>query len=197
MNLESIAVRSCRSHAGRGPRLGVTPSVAAARPPSAKGSISCFVTGTLTARPALTMSSGKATTLTLHATFRGCTGSSAATKVTGGTLTGKSVETHRPAVWPSRTASHRCPGQGHVQDDQRFVRPDGTRIHRSDTRDNANAARNPSPRAAQRARQRDRSRDQEPKLILDMPIPYSQWVTACEWAGLATMTITSESSLTA
>jgi len=37
-----------------------------------------------------------------------------------------------------------------------------------------------------------------PKLILDMPVPCSQWVAACQSsAGLATMTITSESILTA
>src|SRR5215467_13013221 len=81
--------------------LVVTPGVASAKhssASSAKGPITCFVTGTLTASPALTLGSGKATTLTLHATVHGCTGSSAATKVTGGTLSGKSVDTSASCV---------------------------------------------------------------------------------------------------
>jgi hypothetical protein len=74
--------------------LGVvlSPDVAGARVPStAKGTTMCFVSGTITASPALTLGSGKATTLTLSAGLQGCTGPNAS-KVTHATLTGKSKD---------------------------------------------------------------------------------------------------------
>src|SRR5262249_5157923 len=76
--------------------LVLTPSVAGAS--TAKGTITCFVSGTFTANPALTLNSGKPTTLTLRATLQGCTGSSSAAKVTGGTLSGKSVDSSASCV---------------------------------------------------------------------------------------------------
>lgn len=101
MNLKSVAVCLAGATLVASLVLGVTPNVAGARyssASSAKGMIMCFVTGTFTARPALTLGSGRATTLTLHATLRGCTGSSAAAKVIGGTLAGKSVDTSASCV---------------------------------------------------------------------------------------------------
>src|SRR5271165_3463422 len=102
MRFQSIAVRLAGATVIASLVLGVvTPSVADARDSSsssAKGTVMCFVTGTFTASPALTLGSGKATTLTLHATLRGCTGSSAAAKVSGGTLSGTSVDTSASCV---------------------------------------------------------------------------------------------------
>ena len=197
MNLESIAVRLAGATLVVVLVLGVTPSVAAARPPSAKGSISCFVSGTFTASPALTMSSGKATTLTLHATFRGCTGSSAAAKVMGGTLTGKSVDPSASCValengFPplSGKVTYKTTSGSFAPTALAFTGgalgttaiPLGTTYPKSGTTGTAKGS----------------FATKSPRLILDMPIPYSQWVTACgSSAGLATMTIISESSLIA
>jgi len=58
---------------------------------SAKGTTTCFASGTLRASPPLTLGSGKATTLSLTATLHGCTGTQAS-KVFQATLSGKSTD---------------------------------------------------------------------------------------------------------
>jgi len=57
-----------------------------------KGPITCSLSGTFTASPALSLGSGKATKLTLIATLTGCTGSSSASKVVSGTVSGHSFD---------------------------------------------------------------------------------------------------------
>ncbi len=64
---------------------------------TAKGTTMCFVTGTITAKPALTLGSGKATTLTFAATMQNCTGKNAS-NIMRSTLKGKSVDTSASCV---------------------------------------------------------------------------------------------------
>ena len=78
---------------------GLSPGVAGARlaATTAKGTTACFLSGTITASPPLTLGSGKATTLAFHASMHGCTGS-AASKVMQATLTAKSTDTSASCV---------------------------------------------------------------------------------------------------
>jgi hypothetical protein len=197
MNLESISVRLAGATLVVLLVLGVTPSVAAARPPSAKGSISCFVTGTLTASPALTMASGRATTLSLHANLRGCTGSPASAKVTGGTLTGKSVDPSASCValengFPPLT------GKVTYKTTSGSIAPTTLAFTGGTLGTMSTPLGITYPGSDKRGTAQGSFATKSPKLILDMSIPYAQWVAACgSSAGLATMTITSESSLIA
>ena len=50
------------------------------------------------------------------------------------------------------------------------------------------------PRSGGKDTAKDSFAAKSPKLILDMPVPYSQWVAGCQSStGLATMTITHRS----
>ena len=97
---KSVAVRLAGATVVPSLVLGVTPSVAPWRyssASSAKGTVLAYHRD-FHRSPTLTLGSGKATTLTLYATLRGCTGSSAASKVTGGALLGKSLDTSASCV---------------------------------------------------------------------------------------------------
>jgi hypothetical protein len=178
--------------------LGVTPSAAgAARVSTAKGTITCFVSGTFTATPALTLGSGKATTLTLQATLQGCTGSSAAGKVTGGTLSGKSVDTSASCVafensFPPLT------GKITYKTTSGKYAPTALRFNGGTLGISATPLGVTYPKSGSSATAKGSFATKRPKLILNMPVTYQQWVAACQSsAGLATMTFTSDSSLTA
>lgn len=200
MYFKSIAVRLAGATLVTLLVLGVTPSVAGARHSSAttaKGTISCFVTGTFTATPGLSLGSGKATTLKLQATLRGCTGSSSASKVTGGTLSGKSVDTSASCVafengFPPLTATVT------YKTTSGSFAPTALAFKGGTLGIMATPLAITYPKIGQTGTAKGSFATKSPKLILDMPVPYSQWVAACQGsAGLVTMTITSESSLTA
>jgi hypothetical protein len=199
MSSRSVAVRLTGAALVALLALGLTPSVAGAVPRSAtvaKGTVTCFVSGTLTASPALTLSSGKATTLTLKATMQGCTGS-AASKLMGGTLTGKSVDTSASCVGfenslPPLTAKASYKTTSGSLAPTALVFDGGTLGYM------ATPLAITYPKTGGSGTAKGSFATKSPKLILDMPVPYTQWVAACQSpAGLATMTITSESSLTA
>ena len=200
MNFRSIAIRLAGAALVASLVLGVTPSVAGARissASSAKGTIMCFVSGTFTASPALTLSSGKATTLTLHATLRGCTGSSAAAKVTGATLSGKSVDTSASCVAFENTFPPLTAKVTYKTTSGSFA-PTALAFKGGTLGIMATPLGITYPKAGGTGTAKGSFATKSPKLILDMPVPYSQWVAACQSStGLATMTITSESSLTA
>jgi len=200
MTYQSIAVRLAGAMLIASLVLGVTSSAASARHSpgaTAKGTISCFVTGTFTASPALTLGSGKATTLKLQATLRGCTGSAAAAKVTGGTLTGKSVDTSASCVafensFPPLT------GKVTYKTTSGSFAPTALAFNGGTLGIMATPLGVTYPKSGGTGAAKGSFATKSTKLILDMPVPYSQWVAACQSsAGLSTMTITSESSLTA
>jgi hypothetical protein len=66
------------------------------KPVTFTGSISCALSGSITASPAFTLSGSKPATLTLHGTLSKCTGkvSQKGVKITGGKVTGKSSVPH-------------------------------------------------------------------------------------------------------
>ncbi|HMK64090.1 MAG TPA: hypothetical protein VK386_10755 [Acidimicrobiales bacterium] len=200
MKFESIAVRLAGITLVASLVLGVTPSVAGARHSSAstaKGAITCSVTGTFTASPALTLGSGKATTLTLQATLSGCTGSSAAAKVTGGTLSGSSVDKSASCVafengFPPLT------GKVAYKTTSGSFAPTALAFSGGTLGFMATPLAITYPKSGGTGTAKGSFATKSPKLIVDMPVPYSQWVAACQNStGLATMTITSESTLTA
>ena len=199
MSCKSIAVRLAGATLVASIVLGVTPSVAGARHSSistAKGTITCFVTGTFTASPALTLGSGKATTLTLKATLRGCTGSSAAAKVTGGTLSGKSVDTSASCVAFENSFPPLTGKVTYTTTSGSFA-PTALAFNGGTLGYMATPLAITYPKSGSTGTAKGSFATKSPKLILDMPVPYPQWVAACQSsAGLATMTITSESSLT-
>ena len=180
--------------------VGVTPGVAGAVPSSAstaKGTVTCFVTGTLTAAPALTLGSGQATTLKLQATLQGCTGSSAAAKVTGGTLTGKSVDTSASCVG-FENAFPPLTGKATYKTASGHLAPTALRFNGGTLGITATPLAVTYPKTGGSGTAKGSFATKNPKLILNMPVTYQQWVAGCQSpSGLATMSITSDSSLTA
>lgn len=200
MSFKSIVVRLAGATLVASLVLGATPSVASARHSSAstpKGTITCFVTGTFTANPALTLGSGKATTLTLHAMLHGCTGSSAAAKVTGGTLSGKSVDTSASCVafensFPPLT------GKVTYKTTSGSFAPTALAFNGGTLGIMTTPLAITYPKSGGSGTAKGSFATKSPKMVLDMPVPYSQWVASCQSsAGLSTMTITSDSTVTA
>jgi hypothetical protein len=156
--------------------LGVTLSVAGAVPSSAstaKGTITCFVSGTFSANPALTLGSGKATTLTLQATLQGCTGGSAAAKVTGGTLSGKSVDTSASCV----AFENSCPplaGKVTYKTTGGSFVPTALAFNGGTLGITATPLATTYPKSGGSGTAKGSFATKSPKLILDMPVPYSQ-----------------------
>jgi hypothetical protein len=199
MSAKSVAIRLGGATLVASLALGVTSSVAAVHSSAStpKGTITCFVTGTFTANPALTLGSGKATTLKLQATLQGCTGSSAAAKVSGGSLSGKSVDTSASCVafensFPPLT------GKVTYKTTSGSFAPTALAFNGGTLGITATPLAITYPKNGGSGTAKGSFATKSPKLILDMPVTYSQWVAACQSpGGLTTMTITSESSLTA
>jgi hypothetical protein len=178
--------------------LVLSPGVAAgslASSSTAKGTTMCFVSGTITAKPALTLGSGKATILTFSATMQGCTGKNAST-IMRATLKGKSVATSAScvafenAVPPlSATVSYKTVSGSLTPTKLTFS--GGT----------LNSMSNPPsityPKSGGKAVAKGSFATKSATVRLNLSMPYTQWVSTCQSpAGLSKMTVISTSSAT-
>ena len=191
---------SCRSHAGRVARTGGDAErriCAALVRLHSKRHDHLLCHGDFHGQPRLTLGSGKATTLTLHAMLHGCTGSSAAAKVTGGTLSGKSVDTSASCVafensFPPLT------GKVTYKTTSGSFAPTALAFNGGTLGIMTTPLAITYPKSGGSGTAKGSFATKSPKMVLDMPVPYSQWVASCQSsAGLSTMTITSDSTVTA
>ena len=174
-----------------------SPGVAGARlaATTAKGTTTCFVSGTITASPPLILGSGKATTLTFHATMRGCTGK-AASKVMQATMTGKSTDSSASCVafenaFPSLSAkvSYKTVSGSLAPTTLSFS---GGKLNSAGTPISITY-----PKAGGKGVAKGSFATSHATLRLNLSVPYSAWVSACQSSsGLATMTVISTSSAT-
>jgi hypothetical protein len=177
--------------------VALSPGLAGARvaATTAKGTTACFVSGTITASPPLTLGSGKATTLALHATMHGCTGS-AASKVTQATLTGKSTDTSASCVafenaFPSLT------GKVTYKTVSGSLAPTTLSFSGGKLNYNGTPISITYPITGGKGVAKGSFASTHASMRLNLSVPYSQWVSTCQSAsGLATMTVMSTSSAT-
>jgi hypothetical protein len=178
--------------------VGLAPDAAGARlasAKSAKGTTMCFVSGTITAKPALTLGSGKATVLTFSATLSNCTGSAAA-KITHGTLTGKSVDTSASCVafenaFPALAAkvSYKTSGGS--------LAPTVLSFSAGTLNFKANPLSISYPKSGGKGTAKGSFASKHATMMLNLSVPYTTWVSTCQGAsGLATMNVISTSSVT-
>lgn len=161
----------------------------------AKGTTMCFVSGTITAKPALTLGSGKATTLTFAGSLQGCTGS-AASKVMHATLTGKSVDTSASCVgfenaFPPLAAkvSYKTTSGSLAPTVLSFA---GGKLNYTATPLSITY-----PKSGGKGTAKGSFATNHATLRLNLSVPYTQWVASCQGAsGLTTMTVVSTSSAT-
>lgn len=153
--------------------LVLAPDVAGARLAStAKGTTMCFVSGTITASPALTLGSGKATTLTFSARLQGCTGTNASNimhlsaKVSYKTISGSMAQTK--LAFSAGTLNY-------------------TAMPLSIS----------YPKHGGKGVATGSFATKHASLMLNLSVPYTEWVSTCQSpTGLASMTIVSTSSAT-
>ncbi|HEY6428965.1 MAG TPA: hypothetical protein VIX84_17210 [Acidimicrobiales bacterium] len=176
--------------------LVLAPDVAGARLAStAKGTTMCFVSGTITASPALTLGSGKATTLTFSARLQGCTGTNAS-NIMHATLTGKSTDTSASCVafenaFPMLSAkvSYKTISGSMAQTKLAFSA--GTLNY------TAMPLSISYPKHGGKGVATGSFATKHASLMLNLSVPYTEWVSTCQSpTGLASMTIVSTSSAT-
>jgi len=178
--------------------LALSPALGGARLASAtaaKGTTMCFVSGTLKASPALTLGSGKATTLTLSATLQGCTGS-AASKIMHASLSGKSTDTSASCVgfenaFPALGAKVTYKTTSGSLAPTKLAFSAGTLNYHSMPLSIS------YPKSGGKGVAQGSFATKQATLMLNLSVPYTQWVSTCQSAaGLATMTVVSTSSVT-
>lgn len=171
---------------GAGARLAAT---------TAKGTTMCFVSGTLTAKPPLTLSSGKATTLTLAGTVKGCTGKGAS-NIMQATISGKSTDTSASCVafenaFPPLTAkvTYKTTSGSLAPTALTFA---GGKLNSTSMPLNITY-----PQSGGRGAAKGSFATTSAKMQLNLSMPYTQWVASCQSSsGLASMTVSSTSSAT-
>ncbi len=179
--------------------LAVAPGVASARLSSstkAKGPITCALTGTLTANPPLSLGSGKATVLTFTASLGACTGNASASKITGGTVTGKSVDTSASCVgfenaFPSLAGKVVYKTSGKSLGKTTIAFSGGTLNY------TATPLSVTYPKHGGKGVAKNAFAIKKAKMTLVLSVPYTAWVSTCQTpTGLATMTLAAGSSIT-
>jgi hypothetical protein len=180
--------------------FSVAPGVAGASRSAAgkpKGPIACTLTGTLTASPPLSLGSGKATTLTLSADVGTCTGSAAAAKITGGTVTGKSVDTSASCVglengFPALAGKVKYKTSGRSVGRTALAFSGGT------LNMNATPLSITFPKPGGKGVAKHAFATKKARLGIVLSETYSMWVATCQAPnGLSTMTLAAGSTLTA
>jgi hypothetical protein len=176
--------------------LVLSPDVAGARVAStAKGTTMCFVSGNITASPALTLGSGKATTLTFSAGLQGCTGPNAS-KVMHANLTGKSTDISASCVgfenaFPALTAKVSYKTTSGSLATTKLAFSAGTLNYR------AMPLSITYPKSGGKGVATGSFATKHATMMLNLSVPYTQWVATCQSStGLATMTVVSTSSIT-
>lgn len=162
---------------------------------TAKGTTMCFVSGTITAKPPLTLGSGKATTLTLSGTLTGCTGKSAS-KIMHATISGKSTDTSASCVafenaFPPLTAKVTYKATSGS------LTPTTLSFHGGKLNYTAMPLNITYPIAGGKGVAKGSFATTSAKMQLNLSVPYTQWVASCQSStGLATMTVSETSSAT-
>ena len=162
---------------------------------TAKGTTACFLSGSITASPPLTLGSGKATTLSFHATLHGCTGSGAK-KVMQANLTGKSADSSASCV-AFENAFPPMSGKVTYQTTSGSLAPtkltfSGGKLNYAGT---PTSITYPSPGGKGVAK--GSFATSHATMTLNLSVPYAQWVSMCQSSsGLATMTLAPTSSAT-
>jgi hypothetical protein len=175
----------------------ISPGVAGARlaATSAKGTTTCFVSGTITASPPLTLGNGKATTLPVHASVHGCTGS-AASKVMQGTLTGKSTDTSASCV-AFENAFPSLSGKVSYKTVSGSLAPTTLSFSGGKLNFNGTPISISYPTKGGNGVAQGSFATEHAALNLNLSVPYAQWVSTCQSSsGLATMTVISTSFAT-
>ncbi|HSZ36956.1 MAG TPA: hypothetical protein VK773_07680 [Acidimicrobiales bacterium] len=173
------------------------PGVASARlaATTAKSTTMCFASGTITANPPLTLGSGKATTLTFHATMHGCTGS-AASKVTQATFTGKSTDTSASCV-AFENAFPPLSGKVTYKTTSGSLTPTKLSFSAGKLLSMATPTPISYPSPGEKGTAKGSFATSHATMNLNLSVPYAQWVSMCQSSsGLATMTLAPTSSAT-
>jgi hypothetical protein len=160
-----------------------------------KGTTMCFVSGTITAKPALTLGSGKATVLTFSATMQNCTGKNAS-NIMRATMTGKSVDTSASCVgfenaFPPLSAkvSYKAVSGS--------VTPTKLAFSGGKLNYTASPLSITYPKPGGKGVAKGSFATKAAMLQLNLSVPYTQWVSTCmSPTGLATMTVVGTSSAT-
>jgi hypothetical protein len=176
--------------------LTLSPGVAGARLAStAKGTTMCFVSGTITASPALTLGSGKATTLTFSASLQGCTGTNAS-KIMHATLTGKSVDTSASCVG-FENAFPLLNAKVSYKTTSGSLAPTKLAFSAGKLNYTAIPLSISYPKSGGKGVATGSFATKHATMMLNLSVPYTQWVSTCQSSsGLATMTVVSTSSVT-
>lgn len=175
----------------------VTPAVAGARlaATTARGTTMCFVSGTVTAKPPLTLGSGKATTLTLAGTLQGCTGTNAS-KITHGAISGKSTDTSASCVG-LENAFPPLAAKVTYKTTSGSLTPTALSFSGGKLNYTAMPLNITYPKSGGKGVAKGSFATTGAKMQLNLSVPYTQWVAACQSSsGLATMTVSSTSSAT-
>lgn len=178
--------------------VALAPGVAGARHASkgSKSPITCTITGTMTATPGLSLGSGKATVLKLAATLGSCSGNPAAAKITGGTVTGKSVDTSASCVafenaFPALAGKVKYQTSGGRLGRTVFAFSGGTLNY------NATPLSITYPKHGGKGVAKSVFKTKAAKMTLVLSQTYPQWVSTCKGSnGLTTMTLAAGSTIT-
>ncbi len=175
----------------------VVPTLAAAHlaTTTAKGTTTCFASGTITANPPLTLGSGKATTLTLAGTVTNCTGKNAA-KIVHATISGKSTDSSASCV-AFENAFPPLSAKITYKTTSGSLTPTTLSFSGGSINTVGSPLTITYPKNGGKGTATGSFATKNALMRLNLSVPYSQWVASCQNStGLATMTVVSTSSVT-